>query len=333
MELRPLGRSGLRVSVLGFGCGDVGGLMVRGSAEEQRRSIARALEAGVNFFDTSDSYGKGQSEIALGRALRDLGANPIVATKVTRSDTELADNGVTIRASLEESLRRLGRDSVDLFLLHGRVGLSNGGMDTERVLGPIAEGMVAVREAGLTRLIGFNGLGDPADLHRIAQLGAWDAAHCYVNALNPSAGWDMEVPGQQNFQNLIGRCAENGAAPIGIRLLAGGALAPGGARHPLAGGGMGGRAMVPGADWERDVARGVALSSVAEQFGLENAFELSVRMVMRQPELSTLLFGFSAFAHLEDALRWVERGPLTADQVDQVLQLAASGGTTPPSPV
>jgi len=143
MELRPLGKTGLNVSAVGFGCGDVGGLMVRGERAEQRAAVQRALDAGINFFDTSDSYGRGRSEEVLGEVLRELHVDPFVATKVTRSDLELSDGGATIRANLEASLQRLGREQVDLFLLHGRVGspagLGEGGMSLERVLGPIAE--------------------------------------------------------------------------------------------------------------------------------------------------------------------------------------------------
>ena len=53
MELRLLGRTGLQLSVLGFGCGAVGGLMVRGDPLDQERTIARAIDAGVNYFDTA----------------------------------------------------------------------------------------------------------------------------------------------------------------------------------------------------------------------------------------------------------------------------------------
>lgn len=316
MEQRQLGQTGVSVSALGFGCGDVGGLMSRGDAADQVRVIARALEAGITFFDTADSYGKGASEEALGRALRELGADPFVATKVTRPDAELID-GVTIRQSLEESLRRLGRDRVDLFLLHGRVGSDEGAVPVEHVLGPIAEAMVAAREAGLTRFIGFNGLGATADLHRLAQLGVWDAAHCYINALNPSGGWRVQEIDQQDFAGLIPECARNGVAPIAIRVLAAGALASG-ERHPLAGG-RGGRAMVTGGEWERDAERATRLATLVADSGLESAAELSVRFVLSHPDLATLLLGYSSMEHLEDALRWVNRGPLSPSLVEQVL--------------
>jgi aryl-alcohol dehydrogenase-like predicted oxidoreductase len=72
MEMRALGRSGLRLSILGFGCGAVGGLMVRGDPADQERAIARALDVGVNYFDTAVQYGDGESEKNLGRVLAKL---------------------------------------------------------------------------------------------------------------------------------------------------------------------------------------------------------------------------------------------------------------------
>jgi aryl-alcohol dehydrogenase-like predicted oxidoreductase len=61
METLTLGRTGLEVSVLGFGCGAVGGLMVRGNPADQERAVARAVELGINYFDTAAMYGNGES--------------------------------------------------------------------------------------------------------------------------------------------------------------------------------------------------------------------------------------------------------------------------------
>jgi len=72
METRIFGCTGIRLSVLGFGCGAVGGLMVRGDPLDQERTIARAIAAGVNYFDTAVQYGNGQSEKNLGRILQQL---------------------------------------------------------------------------------------------------------------------------------------------------------------------------------------------------------------------------------------------------------------------
>ena len=72
MQLRVFGRTGMQLSALGFGCGAVGGLMVRGDAADQERTIARAIAAGVNYFDTAVLYGDGESETNLGRVLQKL---------------------------------------------------------------------------------------------------------------------------------------------------------------------------------------------------------------------------------------------------------------------
>ena len=72
MQMRVFGRTGMQLSVLGFGCGAVGGLMVRGDPADQERTIARALAAGVNYFDTAVLYGDGESEKNLGRVLQKL---------------------------------------------------------------------------------------------------------------------------------------------------------------------------------------------------------------------------------------------------------------------
>src|SRR5262245_2387350 len=72
MDMRVYGRTGMQLSILGFGCGAVGGLMVRGDPLEQERTIARAIAAGVNYFDTAVQYGNGESEKNLGRILQRL---------------------------------------------------------------------------------------------------------------------------------------------------------------------------------------------------------------------------------------------------------------------
>src|SRR5437764_14384719 len=83
MEMRMFGRTGLELSVLGFGCGAVGGLMVRGDPLDQERTIARAITAGVNYFDTAVQYGDGETEKNLGRILHQLRPpDAVVGTKV-----------------------------------------------------------------------------------------------------------------------------------------------------------------------------------------------------------------------------------------------------------
>ncbi len=330
MDERLLGATGLTVSALGFGAGSIGGLMVRGEAAEQHRTFFRAIEAGITYVDTAPGYGSGKSEEALGPLLREAGAEVYVGTKVALTPADLADPPAAIRRSIEASLRRLGREQVDLFQLHNHVAYVGGpptdargaqpgaervGLDD--VFGPIAEGLAAVREAGLTRFVGLTGLGEPAALGEVVGTGRFDTIQCYVNALNPSGGWPVRNPAEQDFGQLIGRASEAGMGVIAIRVLAAGALAATDERHPNAG--DPGAPLVSGAVYDANLERARALRNLASELGLESPAELSFRLVLSNPGVSTALVGFSDASQLETALRWAERGPLPAEAVERIM--------------
>ena len=104
MEYRTFGRTGLQLSILGFGCGAVGGLMVRGAPSDQERAVAQAIEAGINYFDTAAQYGDGESEKNLGRILAKLKPNVIVGTKVRIRSADFTRIAPAVAESLEASL-------------------------------------------------------------------------------------------------------------------------------------------------------------------------------------------------------------------------------------
>ena len=109
MGYRPLGNTGINVSEIGFGCGNVGGLMIRGAHGDQVAAVARAMELGINYFDTAPSYGDGQSETNLGRVLKELSADVYVGTKFRVATNDAGRIKAGIIASVEESLTRLQR--------------------------------------------------------------------------------------------------------------------------------------------------------------------------------------------------------------------------------
>ena len=132
---RVLGRSGIEVSALGFGCWAIGGEWHdadgqplgwgRVDDEESVRAVRRALDLGVTFFDTADAYGTGHSERVLGRALGKRRDEVVIATKWgTLFDEEARtaygadDSPGHARRALTASLRRLGTDRIDLYQLH-----------------------------------------------------------------------------------------------------------------------------------------------------------------------------------------------------------------------
>ena len=151
MEMRVFGRTGMHLSVLGFGCGAVGGLMVRGDPLDQERAITRAIDAGVNYFDTAVQYGNGESEKNLGRVLQKLKpANVVVGTKVRLPPGDFGRIADTIAKSLEGSLARLRLDRVDIFHLHNAITETGGGpaLSVRQVLDEVVPAFERLRRAG-----------------------------------------------------------------------------------------------------------------------------------------------------------------------------------------
>ena len=236
METRVLGRTGLAVSVLGFGCGAVGGLMVRGNPADQERAVARAIELGINYFDTAAMYGNGESERNLGRVMKSLKPDILVGTKVRVPDGERSRIGAAVTASLEASLQRLQLDHVDLFQLHNHITAdgSDGGFSPDIVLGEIVPAFERLRQQGKTRFCGITAVGDTPALHQVIDARAFDTAQVSYNLLNPSAG--AAVPHgypAHDFGNLLAHTKASEMGVINIRVLAAGALSGTEDRHPL----------------------------------------------------------------------------------------------------
>ena len=190
MEYRVFGRSGMRLSILGFGCGAVGGLMVRGDPADQERAVARALEAGVNYFDTAVAYGDGESEKNLGRVLKKLKpADAIVGTKVRLRPSDFTRIADAVGASLDGSLQRLGLERVDIFHFHNPITVNGGGdsLSVRQMLDELVPAFERQRQRGKTRFLGITAVGDTAALHEVIDARVFDSAQVSYNMLNPSA--------------------------------------------------------------------------------------------------------------------------------------------------
>ena len=158
MDTHAFGRSGMRFSILGFGCGAVGGLMVRGDPADQERAVARALDAGINYFDTAVQYGDGESEKNLGRVLKTLKpADVFIGTKVRVKSADFSRIAEVVSMSLEGSLQRLGREQVHIFHLHNAVTENGGGetLGVRQVLDDVVPAFDRLRREGKTRFLGL----------------------------------------------------------------------------------------------------------------------------------------------------------------------------------
>jgi aryl-alcohol dehydrogenase-like predicted oxidoreductase len=320
MKYNPLGRTGLQVSQFGFGCGNIGGILVRGDYPTMRRVVSRAIELGVNYFDTAPVYGDGQSEVNLGAVLRELKADVRVGTKVRLAAGDLARIGAAIVQSAEGSLRRLGREAVDLIQLHNHLGLQRQ-PEKSRLsmedLDAVIRAFQGLQQQGKVRFWGITGLGVTDALHEAVTTGRLHTIQAAYNLLNPSAGTTVP-PGFpfQDFGRLAEHAAQQGMGVIAIRILAGGALSGAMDRHPVAS-----QSVNPIASeqaYSADVAGAQRYRFLVEDGVVSSLVEAAIRFVVSTPSISTALLGISSRDQLEQAVQYVERGPLPADILGRI---------------
>jgi L-galactose dehydrogenase/L-glyceraldehyde 3-phosphate reductase len=312
MQMRPFGRTGLQLSVLGFGCGAVGGLMVRGAPADQERAIARAIDAGVNYFDTAWQYGEGESEKNLGRILQTLKpANAVVGTKVRLQSEDFSRIGNAIAQSLEASLARLRRDRVDIFHLHNAITPNGGGnaYSIAQVLGEAVPELERLRRAGKLRFLGLTAIGDTAALQQVIDAGVFNSAQVVYNMLNPSAAGPLpaDYPAQ-DYGRLLDHAAAAGVGVVGIRVLAGGALSGSAERHPVASPPP--EPIGSALSYDADVARARRLMPLITEGFAKSLTEAATRFSISHPAIGTILVGMATQQEFEDALAAVEKGPL-----------------------
>jgi aryl-alcohol dehydrogenase-like predicted oxidoreductase len=323
MDTRVFGRTGMQLSVLGFGCGAVGGLMVRGDPRDQERTIARAIAAGVNYFDTAVQYGNGESEKNLGRVLQTLKpANAIVGTKVRLPSADFGGIADAVAKSLEGSLMRLRRDQVDILHLHNAITVTGGGeaLSIQHVLGDVVPAFQRLRQQGKTRFLGLTAVGDTAALQQAIDARAFDSAQAVYNMLNPSAasGLPASYPAQ-DYGRLFDHTKAAGVGVIGIRVLAGGALSGSAERHRIASPPPEpiGSAM----SYDGDVVRARRLMPLVEEGFAASLTEAATRFAISHPAIGTILVGMATPQQFEDAFAAVEKGPLPPAALERLTVL------------
>jgi aryl-alcohol dehydrogenase-like predicted oxidoreductase len=306
MQQREIGRSGLKVSVVGLGCNNFGWMI---DAEASNPVIARALEVGINFFDTADIYG--ESEVVLGKALGAKRKDVVIATKFGMASSGLpggASRAYVMQAA-ERSLKRLGTDYIDLFYLHRPDKAT-----------PIAETLEALEELirqGKVRHVAASNMTSEllSESHSIA---ASRHLHGFVAT--------------QEHLNLLTRGAETTIVPTVKELHLG--LIP---YFPLANGLLTGKykrgvAPEPGTRLDRSKQRNSSLLSEQnfdkverlEAFAGEHRrsiSELAIAWLLAKPYVPSVIAGATKAAHLDvnvKAATWT----LTAPEVTAVERLA-----------
>nr|WP_314071862.1 aldo/keto reductase [uncultured Roseococcus sp.] len=302
MQYIKLGRTGLDVSRLCLGCMSFG-ISDRGNhawtigEAESRPFIQRALEAGINFFDTANVYSDGTSEEILGRALKDFTRREevVIATKVHgRMRPGPNGGGLSRRAIMTEidaSLRRLGTDHVDLYQIHR--------WDYETPIEETLEALHDVVKAGKARYIGAS------------SMYAWQFAKALATA--ERHGWTRFVS-MQNYVNLLYREEEREMLPLcraeGIGVIPWSPLARGRLTRDwdtnsarIETDEVGKRLYAKTAEADRKVVERVA--EVAARLGRSRA-QVALAWVLAKPGVTAPIVGATKPHHLEEALKALE---------------------------
>ncbi|GAA2353015.1 aldo/keto reductase [Streptomyces carpaticus] len=325
---RTLGRSGITVSALGFGCWAIGGPWQDSAGKplgwgevddrESVRAVRRALDLGVMFFDTADCYGTGRSEEVLGRALKGRREEAVIASKwgnafdpATRTmlpEPELSPGYV--RRALTATLRRLDTDHLDLYQLH--IGDAPHGVAEE--LRAVCEELVA---EGLIRAYGWST--DLPDRAKVFAAGP----HCASVQLNCNV--------LEDAPELLALCEAEGLAAINRGPLAMGVLtgkydsAPGRGAS-LAPGDI--RAEPPG--WLRYFRDGRLEPRWRERFeavrdvltgGGRTPAQGALAWLWARSPVTVPIPGIRTVAQAEENAAAMEHGPLTAEQLSDIEML------------
>ena len=325
MELRDFGRTGMRLSVLGFGCGAVGGLIVRGSAADQDRAIGKALDAGINYFDTAVQYGNGASETNLGRVLGTTRRDSVyVGTKVRVPPADFSRIAQVVTESLDGSLRRLAMDHVDIFHLHNPITLQGGdeSLSVAQVEQQVVPAFQALRQAGKTRFLGITAVGDTEALHWIIDSAAFDSAQVSYNMLNPSAATALppNYPAQ-DYGRLFDHTQKAGVGVVGIRVLAAGALSGTAERHPTASPPP--EPIGSAHSYDMDLARARRLMPLVSEGFASSLAEAAIRFAITHPAMGTILVGMATVEEFEGSLAAAQKGPLPQAALDRLRDLTA----------
>lgn len=328
MKFRFLGNTGLRVSELCLGAMTFGkGFYGIGELEQEASTklVKRALDGGINFFDTADIYSRGQSEQILGRAFNDLGVDRdelVIATKVRGPMSDAAGNtsgdvnniGLSrkhIVASCEASLKRLGTDHIDLYQIHGWDNLT-----------PLDETMRALDDlvrSGKVRYIGCSNLAawQIVLANSIAKQ-AGGTSFCSLQAYYSLVGRELEL-------DLLPMCRHQGVGLMVWSPLAGGFItgkyrrdqeAPDGARRK--------NFDFPPLDRERGYDLIELLDALAKEKN-STIPRLALSWLLQQNGVSTIIIGAKKMHQLEDNLAAIE-----VTWTDEELARVA-GATAPPS--
>lgn len=316
MEYTQLGRTGLTVSRAGFGGGGIG--QVWGATDEQEAiaAVHRALDLGITFFDVAPSYGDGKAEEALGKALEGRPEPVVVATKVRLRADEMNDVAGAVQRSVDSSLRRLRRDSVDVLHVHNRFTERRGevadSLSAADALGPVLEAYRGVQQAGKTRYIGLSAMDHHVPtMRRILEANEYDTVLAYYNLLNRTG---MEPPppafSQHDNGQIIPLARRLDMGVIGIRSHAAGALTAALDRPPRPGDAL----------MQKDLASAARLGFLLDG-PIRTLSQAAMVFCLMNPDIHSTVPGVKNRAEAEETAGCVDLPPIPAERLERLQRL------------
>lgn len=301
MNTRILGKTGLCVSELGLG-----GLFISshgGEFEQAKGAILKALGLGVNYIDTAPGYAN--SEQVLGKVLAGVDTPLILSTKLGgRPKPFEPQNRACLMRSVEESLRLLGRDRIDVLMIHepDRPGQYDWWTDPADFRGPVLDLLDDLKRDGVIRYTGLGGT-TAYELAHIIRTGRFDVV---LTAFNYSLLW------REAEHEVLPAAKEQGMGIVIGSPLQQGALAR---RY---------EGVYQGARWLSSPRRKqfMALYAFLDEVGTSLP-ELALRFVISNPDISCVLTGARSAREVEDNVAAVEKGPLAPDILKRLDEIAA----------
>jgi aryl-alcohol dehydrogenase-like predicted oxidoreductase len=300
METRELGRTGMRVSVLGYGASPLGQEFGPVDVPEAMRTVRVALDLGITHIDTSPYYGRGMSEVLLGVALRDVPRDSYtLSTKLGRYDFDKFDfSPKRVVESVDVSLHRLGIDHIDLMLCHDIEFV-----DVDRVIEETLPALRKIQRQGKVRFVGVSGY--PLRIfERVLDATELDAIMTY---------------GHYTLQNrtlagLLPRLEKIGvgvlnAGPLGERLLT---------NRPVPD-------WLPASDAIREACRRAAAH--CNERGADIA-KLAIQFAIQRPDIATTVVSSARPESVRQWMKWVEEpfDEELAAEVEKILEPVLNEG-------
>lgn len=297
-----LGRTGLRVSVAGLGCGGHSRLgQTYGASESESVAVVeRALDLGINFIDTARGY---RTEPIVGKAIAGRRDHVVISTKAGPRGREGLLSGGALAESVEKSLERLGTEYVDVFHLHGVV-LD----DYEHCTTELVPALQRLREQGKIRFLGITERFGTDPQHRMLERAllddCWDVMMVGFNLLNPSARERVLQPALRKdvgtlIMFAVRRALSQAEAlrTLVRELVERGTIAP------------------------ESVDLDEPLGFLIHEEGARSVVEAAYRFCSHEPGAHVILSGTGKIAHLEENLASLEAGPLSTSDLARLREL------------